>query len=372
MKTIAILFAFFAAFFVVTDDASAWQKEKMYHKENNGIKYVFVRGRTNGGRVNIHCLKINPDQCQIKLKMAYDRIGRLASLRRITSSEKNILAATNGTFFVMGSGLPISTIMIDGEMVFIGTLNRSTCGICGITENNEIFFGIPKIRGLLTIYGPRTKKYIFWKLNRPRSTQDITIYTPAYGPKTSTSSAGIEITVIENQVTAITKGKGNTSIPVNGFIISLYGKAKKVAQNITLGTRIELSYTLDDRWKRAKQIFTGGPRLLKDGKVIVSQTIREERFSGYLLGRNPRTAIGVTKDGNIILVVADGRQRSSVGVTFYELAHIMSDLGAVEAMALDGGNSSMMYLDGKIINSPSNGGRAIPNAIIVVPKNNHQ
>ena len=86
-------------------------------------------------------------------------------------------------------------------------------------------------------------------------------------------------------------------------------------------------------------------------------------FSG---GFAPRTAIGQTAQGHILLVVVDGRQRTSIGATFEDLQTILFANGAINAINLDGGSSSTMVFHGSVVNRPSDGdrGRLIPNAIL--------
>ncbi|MBO6793139.1 MAG: phosphodiester glycosidase family protein [Balneolaceae bacterium] len=98
----------------------------------------------------------------------------------------------------------------------------------------------------------------------------------------------------------------------------------------------------------------GGPILVKGDSVNVSYN--EEIFWGSGVGRDnpdPRTAVGYTPDGKAILMVVDGRQGSvTVGVSLTELAQIMIDLGATEAINLDGGGSSQMVIGDQLINRP--------------------
>jgi uncharacterized protein (TIGR03382 family) len=77
--------------------------------------------------------------------------------------------------------------------------------------------------------------------------------------------------------------------------------------------------------------------------------------------RNPRTAVGMSKDGKtLIVVVVDGRSSSSVGMTCGELGNLMKGLGAYNALNLDGGGSSAMYLQGTgIVNTPSDGSERV-------------
>ena len=83
-------------------------------------------------------------------------------------------------------------------------------------------------------------------------------------------------------------------------------------------------------------------------------------------GKNPRSAIGYKEDGTFIIVTIDGREKTSVGMTLYELARFMKEIDCDYAMNFDGGSSSALYVDGKIANSAHNKeGIAISNALIV-------
>jgi len=340
-----------------------WAGERIsasIEKDLDGLKYYFVRSSTNYGPINIHVIEIDPNLYKIRLAMAKNKIGYIDYLSNIIQYNLNALAGINGTFFTLNyPPLPISNVMIDGKMVYLNNIHRTNCGI---TKENKIFFGIPGIKGLISDEN-HEKLFYIWGMNRPRKNNEIIVYTEDWGKKTETNLHGAEIIIENNKIVKISNG--NSVIPQNGFVISVHGTSKKVLQYLEVGQKINLEFTLQNEWKDAHQIFTGGPRLLESGEIVANKAIKDEKFKGYLLGLNPRTAVGLTKDGKFLMVVIDGRSRSSVGVTFLGLAHIMSDLGAIEAMGLDGGNSSMMWINGGIINCPSGGGRNISNAIIV-------
>jgi hypothetical protein len=99
---------------------------------------------------------------------------------------------------------------------------------------------------------------------------------------------------------------------------------------------------------------SGIPTLVRAGSVTNSEIDR----IGAAYGRHPRTAVGVSRDGHTVyLVVVDGRRGGSRGLNLYELADFMQDIGAHDAMNLDGGGSSAMFLRraGGVINAPSGG-----------------
>ena len=73
---------------------------------------------------------------------------------------------------------------------------------------------------------------------------------------------------------------------------------------------------------------------------------------GSIGGRNPRTAIGYTQNNNVVLLTADGREGASIGLTLMELASLMKEFGCINAMNLDGGGSTVMYVGGEVVNKP--------------------
>ncbi len=95
-----------------------------------------------------------------------------------------------------------------------------------------------------------------------------------------------------------------------------------------------------------------GPALVSGGRVDV--TVDEEVFFGSAIpDTHPRTAAGVTADGALLLLVVDGRQPMSRGVDLEQLASVLADIGAEEALNLDGGGSSSLVVNGQLVNRPS-------------------
>jgi exopolysaccharide biosynthesis protein len=112
----------------------------------------------------------------------------------------------------------------------------------------------------------------------------------------------------------------------------------------------------------------GGPVLVKDGAIFITNN-EEKKFAGKAIAdHHPRTAMGYTKDGYIILLAVQGRMKNiAVGTTLTETAQIFIDLGAVEAINLDGGGSSCLLINGKETIKPSDptGQRPVPAVFFV-------
>lgn len=105
----------------------------------------------------------------------------------------------------------------------------------------------------------------------------------------------------------------------------------------------------------AWQVLTFGPALVKDGQVTVSSSDEV----GRAMTSNPRTAIGQISEGHYLLVVSDGRTKESTGLSLRQLAELMQSLSAQVAYNLDGGGSSTMVFQGRVVNSPTTNGRSI-------------
>ena len=104
-----------------------------------------------------------------------------------------------------------------------------------------------------------------------------------------------------------------------------------------------------------------GPVLIKDGKIDLN--IEDEVFFNTpVSGVQPRSAIGYTKDQHLVLMVVDGRQAESRGVYLEELALMMSEFKCMEALNLDGGGSSAMVADSRLLNRPS--GRTVQREVM--------
>lgn len=107
------------------------------------------------------------------------------------------------------------------------------------------------------------------------------------------------------------------------------------------------------------QAWSFGPGLLSDGEVTVGENTEVSRA----MNSNPRTAIGQIDDNHYVFVVSDGRTDESKGLSLYELAEFMENLGCRTAYNLDGGGSSTMYFNGSVVNNPTTNGRIKERAV---------
>ena len=138
----------------------------------------------------------------------------------------------------------------------------------------------------------------------------------------------------------------DTSGNRDALVIQKNGEFKFVSESETSASEL-----LQDG---ALQVFSFGPVLLNNGEISVG----ENDEVGMAMASNPRTAIGYLGNNNYVFVVSDGRTSESAGLSLYELASFMKELGVKDAYNLDGGGSSTMVFKGEIINNPTTSGRS--------------
>lgn len=147
----------------------------------------------------------------------------------------------------------------------------------------------------------------------------------------------------------IRQGTVYRNTPSNNDALAIYadGSFKIINQS-----EISAEQLINDK---AVNVFSFGPALVENGEISVSANTEV----GKAMASNPRTAIGIIDDLHYVFVVSDGRTNESSGLSLYELAEFMGELGVKTAYNLDGGGSSTLVLNGNVINNPTSGGNRI-------------
>jgi exopolysaccharide biosynthesis protein len=104
----------------------------------------------------------------------------------------------------------------------------------------------------------------------------------------------------------------------------------------------------------AWQVFSFGPGLIKNNSIAV--TTNQEISGDKSMNDNPRTAIGMVEPLHYVMIVGNGRTRESKGLTLYQLAQALAYEGCTLGYNLDGGGSSTLWFQGKVINYPTTNG----------------
>jgi hypothetical protein len=299
--------------------------------------------------------------------------GTLLGRERVTAMQRRVsasatVAGINGDLFAWQQGFPSGMLMQDGVVHASPNSGRSTIGVSADG----------------TLHVERVSLFGTWQgtgQRRPvngvnKSTGAVVLYTPAWGATTPAVTGTVEATLsafpsatpgtdLAGLVSQLKQG-GGTPIPANGAVLVARGaQGPRLAAEAPVGQAVTVRLTLKPDWTGIVDALGGGPLIIRDGRPVFRA---QEEFSTYQLSlRHPRSAVGQTADGRIVLLAVDGRQAGySVGMTNFELALALMRFGVVKGSALDGGGSTTMAYDGKVLNRPSDGSeRAVAEALLV-------
>lgn len=300
----------------------------------------------------------------------------ILGLERVTAIQQRVsaqatVAGVNGDRFV-ATGRPSGILIRDGRLEHGPGDSRSSVGF-----DTTGGLRVERVRLLPTWQGTGQRQNLSAVNNSP-SSSGTSLYTPAWGPATPVAPGSVEVvlrpfsaalpnTEIAGQVVEV-RGGGGTAIPSDGAVLVARGTASatRVRNEAPVGATVRVRLVLQPDWAGVVDAIGGGPALVRAGKAVFNAG--EAFVPSQLALPEPRTAVGQLADGRIVLVVVDGRRPGySSGMTNFELALALVRLGVVTAAALDGGGSSTMAFDGKLLNRPSGTSeRAVSNAVLMV------
>jgi exopolysaccharide biosynthesis protein len=318
----------------------------------------------------INVLVLDPSRTRLALGRAGDKLAGTETTSSI-ARRLGALAGTNGGYFRTDGpyrGEPAGIVLRAGKVLSEPSRKRPGLAVSGKSARTRLAVVDVQVRAEVVV--SKSVRRGIDAVNRPRLDDELILFTPELGPATMTGPGGVEAVIEKGRVSALVDGKGGAAIPRSGWVLSASGAAAAwVRANLRRGARLETRFDvrLDPRPDfTADFIVGGGPRLIRGGRPATGDP--GIYGSGFADARHPRTAVGVRADGRILLVTVDGRQpEKSVGMTIAELTDLLIELGAVEAINMDGGGSTTMVIDGKVVNSPSDltGERPVGDALLV-------
>ena len=256
--------------------------------------------------------------------------------------------AINAGFFNRNNQLPLGAIRRDGQWISGPILGRGA-----IAWNAQRQFTLSRLLLAHTLTTQQGNAFTVNHINSGYVQAGMGLYTSAWG-RTYTPIADGELLITVNgnrvvqQTPAGAAGTGAYPIPPQGYLLALRS-FNSAAQSLPVGTTVALSPDLRPPiFNNFPTAVGGGPILVQNGQI--NADARAEGFSdAFAAQAAPRSAIAVTPDGNLVLV-AIHFSPGGRGPTLRETAQIMQQLGARDALNLDGGTSSSLYLGGTIIN----------------------
>ena len=323
-----------------------------------GVKHIKMLRFYNNKPVRINVIELSKDvnhELSVIPAIASEKLSTKTKISNIAEKGDAIIAI-NGGYFKPETGVPLGTLMIN-KKVYTGPIyDRVAMGF--FDENYDMARVKLKAKVETNIGDLKIDN-----VNQPRMLSTHTIvYTRDWGENTPPSPKyGTQLVIEKGKLVAISESMA--TIPKEGFVI--VGPTQKL-QAIADAKKFKLNIKINPEGDGVNHIISGGPYLVKNNEIFVDMTAQKLSSIG---GRNPRTAIGYTADNHLIMLTADGREGASVGLTLMELAQTMKELGCVNAMNLDGGGSTVMYVQGDIVNKPAvRGGIPLSNTLIVCLK----
>ena len=365
------------------------------------IKWQIRNFGTPRGPVRVYVLKIalTPEGLTVRPALAGVTVHQRRSVLSI-ARQQEAQAAVNGGFYAP-RGLPLGLLVIDGEWIRPPLLGRTALGITSDGEllmdnldfDGRLYFkghGYLQLDGLneghtgaegVVVY---TKWWGRWVTGSNSCTRLVVSASTGEGELATADSDGRETADTDGPrecddqdsglsyccdgviIAKATEG-GTVEMPLEGFVISGRGKHAELLARIEPGEQVTLRLNTKPTWEKVRHALGAGPRLVTDGKISI--TARAERFRWDVAkGIYPRTAAGITKQGELLLVAVEPAPDSPArGMSLKELATTMLKLGAWQAMNLDGGGSTTVVEGDRVLNHPTGGWmRRVSNALMVI------
>lgn len=321
--------------------------EKTEEIVTKGVTYGYEHRLATDGWQNIHTLTIDLTSDNVKIAPVESSIeyGLKETALKLLN-DNGAVAGVNADFFGLTGAYSASfgPVISDGELISVGTdknLNSKEYAAYFMTDTGNSF--IDYLRFTADFVNDAGARLELASINKITELVYPMYFNSSAAPSTADIDKridGLVKIVVENDTITYISQPGETVICPNGngYVIIVKGTyADYTNQNFHVGdhvsTRIESSIDLNS----IQTAVGGAGRILVNGEKANDGTI--------ITGRQPRTALGISQDGNkLILMVVDGRG-TSIGATHDEMVALMKEYGAYNAMHLDGGGSSTMVAE---------------------------
>lgn len=373
MKKIVSLFVVFALM-SITATATPIIEHIEQKTLIRGVEYKNIKGLYETGWQNIHIVTADLSEEHLSIEIFKNQNGESFMEKTLTSAKENdAIVAINGDFFAAksgeaGKGSAVGVEIRDGKLYSSASVAESMNTLYkAIDETN---FNIDAFTFDITLTAQNALQDKVKLINKYDDLTGIVMYTSDWGEFSVGSLGGIiEVSVDKyGKVLEKVTEQEPIKIPEGGYVLSSHMSFNTfLLDNVNVGDTLKVDISSAPNYKKIETAVGGGGVLVRDG---VAQT----EFSHNIVGRNPRTAVGLDKTGTkITFVVLDGRSSTAYGMTQTELAELMLGLGCYTALNFDGGGSSVMAIDEdgekKIANDiTESSARYVTNSIGIVSK----
>jgi exopolysaccharide biosynthesis protein len=306
-------------------------------------------------RFPVALLELDPKQVQLRPILPQSNTVIGSQPIGMIATNQQAAAAINGGYFNRNTRQPLGAIKINGKMLSSPILGRSALG-----WQKKDGWEIARFSYAETISNSQGQQVSNTYLNSGYAQNGVARYTTAWG-KTYQPITNNELvlTVQNDKITQITpRGSAKSAIipiPANGYL--LIGRGLGTLEDWQLGSSVAIdSVSKPATFDKYAHVLGAGPWLIQNSKIIVDA--QAEKFSGSFGTQSAaRSAIAFNAQGKILIVAVHDRAGGK-GPTLTELAQLLKQMGAINALNLDGGSSTSMIVGGQLVNrSPATAAR---------------
>ncbi|MEH2077329.1 MAG: phosphodiester glycosidase family protein [Nostoc sp.] len=304
-------------------------------------------------------LEVDPRKFGLTLKPMWASPSGLAGTAPLIQTAQRYLAVAgiNGGYFNRNNKLPLGAIRRDNQWLSGPILNR---GAIAWNDSGQFYFGRLTLEESLITANNQRLPILF--LNSGYVQSGIARYTPAWGATyTPLTDNEIILLVQKDQITQqLPGGKvGETAVPIpqDGYLLALRANAVSAASQLPIGSLVSISSnTTPTDFSRYPHIIGAGPLLIQNRQIVLDA--KAEKFSNSFIAEKAiRSGICTTTTGTLIITATHNRV-GGYGPNLAEHAQLMQQMGCVDALNLDGGSSTSLYLGGQLLDrSPSTAAR---------------
>jgi len=337
---------------------------------------------------SVHVVDIDPSDPDLRIESSFglDRVNALETvsqqaLRRSREGHR-VVASVNGSTFNLWDNGTYSARGLNikgGEVHTVGFPTASGhYATFAIDSGGRAMIGTPSVALTLTL--PDGGMVPLARINQPRRENEAVLLTERYDSRTWTATDGVEAVIqgvdlplrlggtYSGTVALVQRGSTDIEIPTGSVVLSAAGAGAEPLADLQSGDPLTFSIAIDSGWESVVETVGAREQLVRRGAIEILP-VGQKTYNTTA----PRTSVGITASGRVLMVTVDGRLPGSPGLTIPQLAELMSDLGAVDAVNLDGGGSTTLAVrapgtaDAAVANRPSDGTeRLIANALQVV------
>lgn len=333
-----------------------------------GVTYEQISKPEGPWEVRVVRLQRGEPNWHLETAMGMGLVSGVEALSGIIARESRedarVVAAVNGDFFQMGHRPypgAVSGVMVRGWELISTPRGRPSFYLCA---DGTLRIEAAETRGTVTV-GDTT--WPVGPINTPLqgAEDELQLFTTSGGWTLTEGCLAVTLQdgplrtqgTWTGTVAGVVPAEQPRQAAGGEILLTSTGEAtRKALLGLTTGQQVKIELATEPFTEPVVTAIGGGPTLVREGEIVAAES-----------PRHPRTAVGFNAD-EILLVTVDGRQNDwSVGMTMVELAELMAELGCTEALNLDGGGSTTAWVDGEVVNRPSDGGqRRIANALLVI------